>query len=379
MFPTILNRFNLRRGKTRSMVAAAVCAAGLGIGLACGVAAALPASLPARGKSSMKNTLLNAVRTLRAVTRSQVKSGYGVAEETTNNIRYGGGNAPLQYAPLYVKFWFSGNECLWKAYSLGKPQKLRSTTLIRNGLVIRYFPGHGHVRRHSFGQFSPNVNIDSAKVDRMSSLTVGRLIFWTYRHITAISPIGEDRHDWKYFPQAHSMYVPFPHAPKPVITVKKSGSLITVEFSWPTDPSTFRNTRTTVFDISAGGMVVRWKAWSDGLDGPQLHHRSRGFDAIRTTWRRAGNCYLPETQTRETHWWLDGKNNRFARTRIRFLKFVVAPVKNSVFRVTNMNILEGATVFDNVHRSQYFYSPAVAARMLGQEKPATTKPASGGH
>ena len=345
-----------------------------------GVAAAQPASMPARRKPSIKNTLLNTVQALRAATRSRVKSGYGVAVERTTNIFYGShGDVGPKYAPQRVKFWFSGNECLWKAYSLGKPQKLRSSTLIRNGLVIRYFRGHGHVRRHSFGQFSPNVNIDSAKVDRTLSLPQGRPMIWTYRHITAISPIGEDRHDWKYFALARNMYVPFPHAPKPVTTVKKSGSLITVEFSWPTDPSTFRNTRTTVFDISAGGMVVRWKALADSLCGPHLRNRDRGFDAIKTTWRRAGNYYFPETQTRETHWWFDGKNNRFARTRIRFLKFVVAPVKNSVFRVTNMNILEGATVFDNVHRSQYWYSPANAARMLGQEKPATTKPPSGGN
>ena len=413
MFRTIRNRLNLQSRKSRAAVSALVCAMGLALGFGrtavltqkgggnpvrasepptyncpadsyCTSTGTLPASMPARGKSSMKNTLLNALQALRAANRSRVKSGYGVAKVKTTFISNPfHENRPL---PRRVEFWFSNNRCFWKAYSRSTPHRLLGSTLIRNGLVIRFYRGRGPARyynsgKFSFGQFSPSVGIEP--VDTYQSWTTtngdGRPLFWTYSHLTEIGP-----HPWER-PERAFFLSDWPPQPlgltKPFSTVRKSGHLIKVKVISPPNPKVgwFGQKDTALFDILDGGMVKMWRFSLSELTGRNKDRSVRQNMMIKTTWRRAGNYYFPKTRTMEIHTWFNGKCTEFARTRIRFVKFVAVPVNKDVFTVKNMHILKGTLVFDNVHRDRYYYSPATAAWMLGREKPSISNHTPGGN
>ena len=321
-----------------------------------GVAAAQPASMPARRKPSIKNTLLNTVQALRAANRSRVKSGYGVAIEKTVSTQVGDVRNP----PRRVAFWFSGNECLWKTYNLGMPHKLKLSILVKDGIRVRYFVGRRTLKTHAVGPFTPMVDVRSVeRPDRVISL---RPHIWTYRYITMISNMWSDNLFFTVW------------ARKKYAAVTKTGPRIKVAINYPPQPKYgfLGGDDRVVFDVTMGGMESRYS---------EITHDRAIMEKYTnvTRWRHAADFYLPTDRVLEWHGWLHGKYVGSKRTSIRFLKFVVAPVKKSVFRVTNLGIRKGTIVFDNVHRERYYYSPAAAAWMLGREKPSISNHTPGGN
>ena len=318
-----------------------------------------------KGSTPGKDGLLNAVAALRTSVRSHAQSGYGIADEEISKVT-NGQNTSLGGR---VKFWFNGNKCLWRTYSGTSDRKILSSMLIREGIAVQYSPGHGHIRKGFFGQFTPYVTVSTVKtVCSGTRLGLGPMI-WTYRYISEISPM--DHHDWHFFAQARNWHTTIAHAPKPTTTVRKKGALITVQFNWPVDPSydLFGIRRKTVFDLSEGGMVKRWKFWTDqGVAG----HRMKLSNTVETKWHRVGSYYFPKARTITNRSWTREKNGSWQKgngsvIRIRFVRFTIAPVEENMFSIARLNIPKGTVVIDNVHRSRFHYSSATAARLLGRK------------
>lgn len=347
--------------------------------VAVGVAAVLLSIQSCRADLPTGKKLLTAVRHLRDATRSGVRSGHGTAVEIQTGRGYGGQRQrPLRQR---VDFWFSGHKCLWKAYGTGTPRKLHGAMLVEDGIAIRYFRGAGPPRKHFLGRSSPNVSVDRVKVYKSRTFSTGRPLVWTYRRLTAVSPL--DHHDRHFFSQASKWRGRFPGEPKPTTTVTGNGHLITVLSDWPASPKDglFGITREAVFDLAAGGMVTRWKFWTDQTQGA-WHGRLAKTE--KTTWHRVQNHYLPSDRVITSESWKKGKDGKWRgtgswRTKIRFLSFSVGPVRATEFSVAELGIPSGTPVVDSVHRSQYYYSPAHATRLLGQEQTPNGKPASGGN
>ena len=310
------------------------------------------------GKPAAKDTLLNAVQALRQAIRSKVESGYGIAEERTTDTQVYARGTRVKYQPARVKFWFSGNECLTKQYSLVRPPVLFQSALRKNGVLI-------HFRRYSMGLIlaAPQVTVHSGVLPRMTNDL--RPIVWTYQRITEISSVMEP--DSRFF---------LVMARKPAATVKKDGTRIIVTFKYPPDPPNFFGDKCViVFDLAAGGMVTSFHHMDDELDAN--HKRVIEVDTIKTKWGNSKGYWLPLTRTLESHYWENGKDSGFTRTDIRFVKFVVGHVRPGVLSVKKLGIPKGTFVDDTVHRELYHFTSATAARMFGAAAPGPPHPPEG--
>jgi|GEM_PF-5678389 len=325
-----------------------------------GVVMALSAVAPAWGKpATAKDTLLNAVQAFRQAVRANVTAGYGIAEERTTDTQVNARGTRVRYQPERVKFWFSGNECLTKQYSLVRPPVLFQSALRKNGVLI-------HFRRYSMGLKlgAPQVTVGSGILPNMTNDL--RPIVWTYHRITEISSVMEP--DSQFFLIA---------ARQSAATVKKEGAGIIVKFKYPPDPPNFFGEKCVIdFDLSVGGMVTSFHHMYDELDAG--HKRMIEVDTIKTKWRNASGCWLPTTRTLESHYWENGKDRGFTRTNIRFIKFVLAPLHRGALSVKNLGIPEGTFVDDTVHQELYHFTTASAARMFGAVAPGPPHPQKGG-
>lgn len=313
-------------------------------------------STTASGAAAAKGALLSELQTLRAAARLRVGAGYGIADETLNGVRLRG--LAKQPAHRRVEFWFSRNRCVWRTCRVGRTQTLLDSTLITGGIRVHYQLGSGIVQPHVFGPSTPIVTVASWS-GRRNSFDFSPLL-WTYRGMTEISGVlNSDRKafvDW---------------ARNPAVAVTKKGPLVTVAFSSPPQEKVV-----VVFDTMAGGMVTRY-CQMDSEVGPD-RRESKLVITTRAKWRRVGTYWLPVAQTTGIRTWNNGKASGLARTSIRFLKFVAAPVKEGLFKVPTLEIPPGTPVIDLLHHDQYRYLPADAALMLFREKPAVDGATSGG-
>lgn len=294
---------------------------------------------------AVKDELLNAVQALRQAVRSKVTSGYGVALEKTTDTQWYGHGMSVHYQPQTVKFWFSGNAGLAKQYSLGHPPVLFQSTRRKDGVRI-------HFRRYSRGLklAAPQVTVRSGVLMRWTNNL--RPHVWTYRVITEISSFMVP--DSRFFRIAKR---------QSAATVKKRGSRIIITFRYPPKPPNFFGEKCViVFDLAEGGMVTSFYHMTDELDAN--HTRMIEVDTIKTKWRNSNGCWLPLTRTLESHYWVNGKNRGFTRTDIKFVKFVLGPLRNGTLSVTNLEIPYGTFVDDTVHKELYHFTKATAARML---------------
>ncbi|MCL5946196.1 MAG: hypothetical protein M1472_05005 [Planctomycetes bacterium] len=292
-----------------------------------------------------KGELLNAVQALRQAVRFKVTSGYGVALEKTTDTQWYGHGMSVHYQPQAVKFWFSGNASLVKEYSLGHPPMLLQAVLRKRGVLV-------HFRRYSMGLklAAPQVTVQSGVLPHMTNDL--RPSVWTYRRITEISSMMQP--DAQFFRIAKR---------QSAATVKKTGRRIVVTFRYPSNlPNFFGAKAVIVFDLVQGGMVASYYNITDELDAAK--HRLKEIDTIATKWRKADGCWLPASRTLESHYWVSGKDRGFTRTEIRFVKFVLGPLRNGTLSVTNLEIPYGTFVDDTVHKELYHFTKATAARML---------------
>ncbi len=320
-------------------------------------------------------SLLPEVRALRAATRARARAGYGAALESINQLA--GHKSRRQLVHRLVRFWFSGKNCLWKEYTVGKPRRLVAGTLLWHGILVRFFPGQGGAHpRGVFTKRSPGVRVDLIGHSAVESLITGQPVAWTYRSITAISPLDMDQHDWRFFPQAQHWHPPIPGAPVPATTVNRRAAVVTVRFRWPSDRKfgVLGLSRSAAFDLSEGGMVTHWVfrgRWEAAGNGAEI----TSHESIDTTWREQNGCWMPASRTitdisRTTHGagrWITTEDSR---TRIRFENISTGQVKTKLISVAALGIPVGIFVADSVHREQYYYAQADAARIVGPRQPA---------
>lgn len=328
-----------------------------------------------------RGSLSGTLRALRAAVRSRVTSGYGTAELTLRKVKFDGDGRLRRR--LLLNFWFSDNQCFWRARDQAAPHKFVGATLVRNGIVVQYFPGNGHVQNGVFGEASPNVRVDRLGAFETRTLALGYPISWTYRSITRISPLDIDRHDWRFFSQARHWTSSFPNAPSPTTTIEKTGDFLTIRFKWHRDPKydIIGITRASTFDLAMGGMVSRWQLRTEQASGGI---RIKQSSTIVTAWRDVDGLYFPRKRVIINRGRNMGKSGIWKpagslRTVIKFIKFRSARVNRSVFTIANLHVLAGSLVFDNVHRSHYAYRPSDANRLLGREGSATTTGSVGGN
>ena len=305
--------------------------------------------LASRAKASapvVKDELLNALQALRQAVRSKVTSGYGVAEEKTTDTQVYARGMRVNYQPERVKFWFSGNECLAKHFSVVRPPSLFQSVLRKHGVLV-------HFRRYSMGMklAAPQVTVHPGVLPRGTEGL--RPVVWTYKRITEISSSLEP--DSQFFIWAR----------KPEATVRKEGGTIIVTFEYPPDPPNFFGEKCVIsFDLACGGMVTDVHHIYDEAHPPG-HQRIKQINSSRTKWRNFNGCWLPVARTLESRYWVSGKDRGFTRTKIRFVKFVLGPLRSGILSVRKLGIPNGIFVDDTVHKELYHFTEATAGRIFG--------------
>ncbi len=284
--------------------------------------------------STEEKSFLEAVRTLRIETLQKVEHGGGTAEiAVTEFSRFEDDNEVSRVIPKHkVEFLFLGTESLRKDYAPGRKDLISRSLLLNENRSVEY---------HAKGAKKPaSVRID--KYDDSLIWFDTEVRNCCYEGFAQLPFPAEESVFWEKLETVFET------------KVTRNGTVVRLTFGLVPQTGIQFDEHVYDFDLSMGGMLVRW---SD----KRIEKYSEVSHEVSTettmSWRDVGGgVFLPVERHAKFVGKRNGEETQRSETQMHFSDFSVKPVSSEDLSVDQMGIPYGTPVVDTILGIQYLYA-----------------------